>query len=86
MLHFIYNSDVIKINKQIVAVLVNHSLKEGLFVLQIPVHPPFDEQKPTQDYINIIQNCFDKRITITDIIIKNVGKWKCSGLVAEKFH
>ena len=34
MLHFIYNSDM-------TGCLVNHSKKEGMFVLQVPVYPPY---------------------------------------------
>jgi hypothetical protein len=36
MLHFVYNSEV-------TACLVNHTKKEGAFVVQVPVFPPYTE-------------------------------------------
>jgi len=47
MLHFIYNSNV-------VSVLVNHDVKEGIFVLQVPYFPPVES---IQDYKSNKDRC-----------------------------
>ncbi|KAL4509984.1 hypothetical protein ABPG72_010177 [Tetrahymena utriculariae] len=87
MLHFIYNN-------QVIACLVNHSKKEGMFVLQVPTCPPYDDvstldnlQKEKIAY-EMIQNLIDPsmRDQINDIDIKTTGMWKLSSEVIEKYY
>lgn len=47
MLHFIYN-------KNTVSVLVNHDIKQGEFVLQVPFYPPVET---IEDYKNSPEKC-----------------------------
>ena len=74
---------------KICAVLVNHSLDQGLFVLQIPIFPPFDNfdsLKPKAQ--SLILSCIDKNVKLEekDIKIINVGMWNLAGQVAETYH
>lgn len=71
---------------------MNHSLEEGLFVLQIPIHPPFDDfnnfKSNENNIISMILSCFAKNSGLKsgDFLIKNVGMWELSGQVAEKYY
>lgn len=87
MLHFVYNSDVI-------ACLVNHSKSQGMFVMQIPSSPPYDDlsglskQEKENKAKTIIMEMIDKssRAGIDDVEIKSTGIWKLSSEVIEKYY
>ncbi|EGR34294.1 hypothetical protein IMG5_017220 [Ichthyophthirius multifiliis] len=81
MLHFIYNSDI-------VACLVNHSKKDGMFVLQVPTCPPYDTQMNKEQAKNTILQIIqdNMRKQIDDIDIKSTGTWKLSAEVIEKYY
>ena len=72
--------------------LVNHSYKNGLFTLQIPISPSVqDIQKLSNNrdkIIDMILSCFSDDLTIGKgcIDIKHVGSWKLSALMANKFY
>jgi len=101
MLHFIYNSEVFFFNfslfslnsllnySKICAVLVNHSIEKGLFVLQIPIFPPFDDYQILKSKAkSLILACLDKSSNFQekDFEVINVGMWNLAGLVAETYY
>lgn len=65
---------------------MNHSLKDGLFVLQIPIYPPFDDRN--SDPITLILSCLSKEcgLKADSFKLKNVGMWNLSGQVAESYN
>ena len=86
MLHFIFNNKV-------VCVLVNHDIKNGEFVLQVPYYPPIETVK---DYKNDHKKCLqlvkdafeeaDGDVREADIDIVDVNSWRMESVVADRFH
>lgn len=82
MLHFIYNPEI-------VGVLVNHSMKDGEFVLQVPMSPPFMEvsqynEKLSKKLVNQLIHP-SNRIRDNEIKINHIGSWNLSAMHADKY-
>ena len=78
MLYFVYTPAGI-------GVFVNHSLKQGEFVLQLPFFPPHQE---ADDYTGeVCADIIAKLVgTTVDLNIRSVRPWRLGAWVAEKFH
>ena len=84
MLHFIYNPEI-------VGCLVNHSYKEGIFVLQVPINPEVEDLGVLLDNSDksIVTKIFGPRLlreVESDIQILSKGLWELSSEVADRFH
>lgn len=80
MLHFVYN-------ERIPCVLVNHSLKTGEFVLQIPNYEPFVDLLGVYTPRQLIETAISKDDFIemnSDLNIIHVGRWKLQAQLADK--
>jgi hypothetical protein len=80
MLHFIYN-------ERIPCVLVNHSLNEGEFVLQIPNYEPFVDLLGIYTPKQLIESAISKEDfaeIALDLDIIHVGRWKLQAQLADK--
>ncbi|KRX06856.1 hypothetical protein PPERSA_11501 [Pseudocohnilembus persalinus] len=89
MLHFIYNSDI-------QCCLVNHTKEDGMFVLQIPVYPPYQnlvdpklsKQEQNTQAIKIVNNCLDNKffkLNEQNTKIQNIGFWNLSCMQTENY-
>lgn len=74
MLHFVYNS-------KIVCVLVNHSVEEGIFVIQTPYYPPIEQVSDftTARCEQIILDTVGQKF---DCNVLGVGCWQMDSIVA----
>lgn len=84
MLHFVYNSDVI-------GCLVNHSYRDGIFVLQLPITPEIENLDFLMESGNnkMVLDLLSPRIRETvenDLKILNKGIWNLSSQVANRYH
>lgn len=84
MLHFIYNSDVI-------GCLVNHSYKDGIFVLQLPVTPEIENldsllDPKNKDMVLDLLGPMIRESVEGDLKILNKGIWNLSSQIADRYH
>ena len=74
------------------ACLVNHSYKDGLFTLQIPISSKVEDghllTKNTNKVMDMILNCLSDDLSITKecIDIKHTGLWNLNALMANRFY
>lgn len=81
MLHFIYGTKML-------GILVNHSIEEGTFVLQIPNFLPILDLSLLYSGIDMIKMTLglENSNFLNDIKIIHLGKWKLQGILANKMH
>lgn len=71
MLHFVYNSSVGAAH-QVVGCLVNHSYREGVFVLQVPLPKEPLDVDALLDRRNkdLVLACLDARLSVTAVDVQ----------------